>query len=116
MAIFSRTYPHLLSGLYPWPHGRNPKGKVWGYKCGWIPDPALRITRKNTKEVKAVVEEVKVMALVYEIKAKADEERFKTLICSMVSTSAMKTSSVSVIPWKTFVSNSNSFKFIHLTK
>ena len=74
MAIFSRTYPHLLSGLYPWPHGRNPKGKVWGYKCGWIPDPALRITRKNTKEVKAVVEEVKVMALVDEIKAKADEE------------------------------------------
>ena len=83
----SRTYPHLLSGLYPWPRGRNPNGKVWGY---WIPDPALKSTRKNTKEVKAVVEEVKVMALVYEIKAKADEERFKTLICSMVSTSAIR--------------------------
>ena len=71
MAIFSRTYPHLLSGLYPWPRGRNPNGKVWGY---WIPDPALKSTRKNTKEVKAMVEEVKVMALVDEIKAKVDEE------------------------------------------
>ena len=70
----SRTYPHLLSGLYPWPLGRNPNGKVWGYERGWIPDPALKSTRKNTKEVKAVVEEVKVMALVDEIKAKADEE------------------------------------------
>jgi len=49
MAKTSRTHPHLLSG---------PNGKVWGYKRGWIPDPALKTTCKNTKEVKAVVEEV----------------------------------------------------------
>ena len=59
MAKTSRTHPHLLSGLYPRPCGRNPNGKVWGYKRGWIPDPALKTTCKNTNEVKAVVEEVK---------------------------------------------------------